>query len=101
MKNEELYQEYITYLDWRLNENQIGKGKYSILKISRDSYNDFVKKFEKDSEFNKKVKNLYKSDIREKRINIIIKNDDIDDLFDDISVEDNNKIDDFFDDFNF
>ena len=100
MKNEELYQEYITYLDWRLNENQISKGKYSILKISKDSYDSFVKKFEKHSEFNKKIKNLYKSDIREKKINNIIK-DDIDDLFDDISVEDNNKIDDFFNDFNF
>jgi hypothetical protein len=95
MKNEKFYQEYITYLNWRLNENQISKGKYSILKISRESYNDFVKKFEKVSEFNKKVKGMYKSEIRDKRIDSIIEED----IFND--KESDNKIDDFFDDFNF
>jgi hypothetical protein len=95
MKNENLYTEYVAYLDWRLNENQISKGKYSILKISRTSFDDFRKKIESDSEFNKKIRNLYKSDIREKKINDIIKDIDL------LNVSSDNKIDDFFDDFNF
>jgi hypothetical protein len=42
MKNEQLYPEYLTYLDNKLNESKISKGKYSLLKISRSSFNDFI-----------------------------------------------------------
>jgi hypothetical protein len=75
MKNEELYPEYSTYLDNKLNESKISRGKYSLLKISRTSFNDFIIRFEKDELFRKSIIELHKSEIRDKKI---------DDIFDDI-----------------
>ena len=75
MKNEELYPEYLTYLDNKLNESKISRGKYSLLKISRSSFNDFITRFEKEELFRKSIIELHKSEIRDKKI---------DDIFDDI-----------------
>jgi hypothetical protein len=75
MKNEELYPEYLTYLDNKLNESKISKGKYSLLKISRSSFNDFIIRFEKDELFKQSIIELHKSETRDKKI---------DDIFDDI-----------------
>jgi hypothetical protein len=75
MKNDELYTEYISYLDWRLNESQISKGKYSLLKISKSSFEDFKKKLENDEYFNNKMIEIVRMESRDKKI---------DDIFDDI-----------------
>lgn len=75
MKNEELYQEYLIYLDWRLNESQINKGKWSLLKMSRSAFEDFKKKLETDETFNSKVIEIMKATNRDKKI---------DDIFDEI-----------------
>jgi hypothetical protein len=74
MKNEELYHEYTTYLDWRLNNSQISKGKWSLLKISRQSFEDFKLKLENDETFNDKIIEIMKTEIRDQKI---------EDIFDD------------------
>ena len=70
-----IYPEYLTYLDNKLNESKISKGKYSLLKISRSSFNDFIIRFEKDELFKQSIIELHKSETRDKKI---------DDIFDDI-----------------
>lgn len=74
MKNDELYKEYIIYLDWRLNESQITKGKWSLLKMSRSAFDDFKLRIENDETFNDLIIELMKTEIRDKKI---------DDIFDD------------------
>ena len=75
MKEDTLYQDYLNYLDWRLKENQINKGKYSLLKISNNGFEEFKKMFESDEPFRQKVLKIKISEIRDKKI---------DDIFDDI-----------------
>ena len=67
MKNEELYQEYSTYLDWRLEQKQINKGKYSLLKMSRQAFEDFKLKVENDETFNDMIIELMKTEIRDQK----------------------------------
>jgi hypothetical protein len=74
MKNDELYTEYISYLDWRLNENKINKGKYALLKISRTAFEEFKFKLENDETFNLKMIEIVRMESRDKKI---------DDIFDD------------------
>lgn len=76
MKNEELYQEYSTYLDWRLVQNQINKGKYSLLKMSRQAFEEFKFRVENDETFSDMIIELMKTEIRDRKI------DDIFDEFD-------------------
>lgn len=76
MRNDELYPEYLTYLNWRLSESKISNGKYSLLKISRSSFEDFKTKLEKDELFNKRIVELHKSEIRDQKI---------DDIFDEFN----------------
>ena len=75
MKKDDLYQDYLNYLDFRLKENQINKGKYSLLKISSNGFVEFMKMFENDEPFRQKVLKIKISEIRDKKI---------DDIFDDI-----------------
>jgi hypothetical protein len=76
MKEDELYIDYLNYLDWRLNESQISKGKYSLLKISESSFNQFKNSFENDEHFRNKIVKIKISEIRDKKI---------DDIFDDFN----------------
>lgn len=71
MKNEELYLEYKTYLDWRLNQNQINNGKYSLLKMSRQSFEDFKNRFDNDETFFDMIIELMRTENRDKKINDI------------------------------
>ncbi len=75
MKNDELYPLYLTYLDWQLNESKINRGKWSLLKISNSKFGEFKIRFENDELFSDRILELYKSEIRDKKI---------DDIFDDI-----------------
>lgn len=74
MKNEELYLEYVTYLDWRLNQSQISKGKWSLLKMSRQSFDEFKNRFENDETFSDKILEIMKAEVRDQKI---------EDIFDD------------------
>jgi len=74
MKNDELYLEYQTYLEWRLSQNKINKGKYSLLKMSRTAFDDFKTRLENDETFNDMIIEIMKSESRDKKI---------DDIFDD------------------
>jgi len=75
MKDDELYPEYLTYLDWKLEESRISNGKYALLKMSRSGLDNFKSKLERDELFNKRIIELHKSVIRDQKI---------DDIFDDI-----------------
>jgi hypothetical protein len=88
MKELEFYEEYIIYLDWRLNECQITKGKYSLFKISKSEYDKFIKRLENDKNFNDKFIKILKSENRDKKIDDIIDSDfkKIDDIFDEFNL---------------
>lgn len=109
IKDDDFYPEYLTYINWRLNEGQINKGKWSLLKMSKDSFDEFKKKLETDEHFNKKVIQICKSEIRDKKIDEVLTDDiideksDIDNFFDDLDDfgVDTKKIDDIFDDLDF
>lgn len=76
MKNEELYLEYLEYLNWKLNNKQINKGKYSLLKMSRNSFEDFKVRLENDITFNDMIVEIMRVETRDKKIDNIF--DDID-----------------------
>lgn len=94
MKNLEFYTEYVQYLEWRLNKGQINSGKLSLLKISESGYNSFVRRLEKDENFNNKIITIIRTENRDKKIDEIIGED----LKNEI-IEDDIKIDDLFDEF--
>jgi hypothetical protein len=76
MKDEELYLEYLEYLNWKLNNKQINKGKYSLLKMSRNSFEDFKVRLENDITFNDMIVEIMRIETRDKKIDNIF--DDID-----------------------
>lgn len=80
MKNEVLYSEYLEYLNWRLKSCKINKGKYSLLKMSRNSFEDFKLRLDNDISFNDIVIEIMKIENRDKKI---------DNIFNDIDRENN------------
>lgn len=72
MKNDDKWQFYISYLDMKLMEGKITKGSYSLLKMSRQSFDDFKDRFEEDELFQKKVIKLRSQEIRDRRIGDIL-----------------------------
>lgn len=76
MKNDELYKEYIAYLDWKLSESKINRGKYALLKMSSQSFEEFKNRFENDETFSDKIVEIMKAEVRDKKIDNIF--DDID-----------------------
>lgn len=75
MKNDSLYSLFLIYLETKLVENKITKGQYSLLKMSKQKFEEFKYKYENDELFNKKLIEIQKSEIRDQKI---------DDIFDDI-----------------
>ena len=51
MKNERLYPMFLSYLSDRLNEGKISAGAMALSKISKDSFEEFKNKFEKNEQF--------------------------------------------------
>lgn len=86
MKELEFYTEYIEYLNWRLENKQISKGKLSLLKISKSEYDKFIKKLETNEKFNKKIISIITSEKRDKIITDVISDNEIDDFFDDFDI---------------
>lgn len=74
MKEDKLYEDYLSYLNYRLNEAEITKGKYSLLKISSESFSSFKFRFENEEHFREKILKIKVSKIRDEKI---------DDIFDD------------------
>lgn len=101
MKELDFYEEYIFYLDWRLNEGKITRGKYSLFKISKSEYDKFIKRLETDENFNEKFIKLLQSEKRDEKIESIINDEFFEDL-EDIEYEQTStisKIDDIFNEF--
>ncbi len=71
MKKDKIYPYYLDYLNDRLAEGKILKGSFSLLKISNVSFENFKHRFENDELFSKKVIELHKSEIRDKKIDDI------------------------------
>lgn len=82
MKKLEFYKEYISYLEWRLENNKINKGEYSLLKFSRNQYDTFIKKLETNEDFNTKIREVVKCENRNNNIEKVIESDKIKDFFD-------------------
>lgn len=94
MKDLEFYEEYLQYLNWRLDEKQINKGKFSLLKISKSEYDKFIKRLEIDETFNKKIVEMIRAENRDKKLEDIIEKND-----ESIIEDGSEKIDDFFSEF--
>jgi hypothetical protein len=95
MKDLEFYEDFLLYLNWRLSENKINKGKFSLLKISKSEYDNFIKRLETDETFNKKIVEMVRAKNRDKKIEEIIEEEILFDENDDSS----QKLDDFFSEF--
>lgn len=80
MKEDNLYPLYLTYLEKRMVSDEFGdlisKSRFSLLKISSSYFTVFKDRFEEDELFSKKIIELYKSDSRDKKIDVIINEDD-------------------------
>lgn len=94
MKDLEFYEEYLQYLNWRLYEKQINKGKHSLLKISKSEYDKFIKRLEMDETFNKKIVEMIRAENRDKKLEDIIEKND-----ESIIEDGSEKLDDFFSEF--
>jgi len=75
MKEEKLYPIYLIYLESRLNEGQINRGSWSLLKISRIQFEEFKNKFEIDELFRKKIIKIWTSENRNQKIDDILKDE--------------------------
>jgi hypothetical protein len=67
MKNDVLYPIYLRYLNDRLLEGKLSRGSFSLLRISKSSFDDFKYRYENDDKFS----------------TVINRDKKIDDLFDD------------------
>jgi hypothetical protein len=77
MKDHELYQKFIYYLESQVRCGSISSGKFSILKMSSDYFQTFIKKYERDELFQKRVIENYKSETRDKKIDDIFNDFDL------------------------
>ena len=86
MKKLEFYEEYIQYLNSRLEKGEISKGKLALLKISKSEYDKFIDKLETNEKFNKKIISIITREKRDKIITDVISDNEIDDFFDDFDL---------------
>lgn len=80
MKNDQLYPLYLSYLENRLCSNDFGekltRSKVALLKISNSYFLQFKDRFDEDELFMNKILEVYKSEIRDQKL---------DDIFDDLN----------------
>ena len=76
MKLDELYPLYLLLLETKLENGQINKGKYSLLRISESNFISFKSRFESDCTFRDQISELEKAYKRDKNI---------DDVFNDLN----------------
>ena len=77
MKEHLLYPKFICYLESQVRTGSISSAKFSLLKISSDYFNTFIKKYEGDELFQKRVIENYKSETRDKKIDDIFNDFDL------------------------
>ena len=71
MKEHELYPFFLLFLNEKMEQLRISKSYYSLMKLSSSAFDDFKFKFENDELFNKKILELNKSELRDKKIDDI------------------------------
>ena len=76
MKDDVLFPYYVVYLGSKLNEGRLSDGSLSLLKISESAFEDFKYRFENEELFHSNMVELYKSEMRDKKI---------DDIFNDLN----------------
>jgi len=74
MKNDENYIYYVYYLKDKMKEGLINKGTFSLMLISESSFNNFKDRFENDDTFKNKMVDLHLIELRNFKINKILKN---------------------------
>lgn len=74
MKNDKNYIYYVYYLKDKMKECLINKGTFSLMLISESSFNNFKDRFENDDTFKNKMIDLHLIELRNIRINKILKN---------------------------
>jgi hypothetical protein len=75
VKNDKLYNLYLDYLNFKLLKKQLTNNKYLFLKMSLSYFNDFKNKFENNETFKKKIIEVYRIEVRDKKINKIFETD--------------------------
>lgn len=67
-----LYDIYINWLKFRLNINEINKGTFEMMRISRAFFDYFIERYDKEEIFKQNQDHLYKSMNRDKVIKDIL-----------------------------
>lgn len=73
MKNDPIYAHYLSYIREKLDNKEISIGAFSLLKISREYFDDFKFSFCNNKHFCIKVTELYKREMRDFKIENLIK----------------------------
>lgn len=73
MKNDPIYDYYLSYIREKLDNERISIGAFSLLKISKESFDNFKYQFENNKLFNDKLVELHKRDMRDSKIENLIK----------------------------
>lgn len=71
MKNDIMYPHYLMYLEYNLSCCKISKGSFSLLKMSNSKFNEFKIRLEIDESFSKRIEGLYRSGMRDQKIDDI------------------------------
>lgn len=81
IKNDEIYPLYICYLE----QKKLKPGELELSKISESRFIEFKKRYDINPDFKKKIDNIFKSEVRDIKLEEILDNSvstsDIDELF--------------------
>lgn len=75
IKKDLMYKTYICYLNYRLLKEEISSGEYQLLKISGYYFEGFKKQCE-NKEFKEKVDGFMKTELRDEKIDDIVRKDE-------------------------
>ena len=72
IKNHRLYSLYLSYLEFKKEQDRISDGALSLLKISESAFQDFIYDYENSQKFNKFINEIHMQDKRDEKINDIL-----------------------------
>lgn len=72
IKSHRLYSFYLSYLEFKKEQDRISDGALSLLKISESAFNDFVYDYENNNKFSKFIDDIYLKDKRDEKINDLL-----------------------------
>jgi hypothetical protein len=72
IKNHRLYSFYLSYLEFKKEQDRISDGALSLLKISESAFQDFIYDYENSQKFNKFINEIHMQDKRDEKINDIL-----------------------------